>query len=185
MLHSCGSRLEPLAQLRPAAPPGGAADRDGNGFLLANQNDKPLTTGNAGIEQITLQHGVVLRHDRHHDGGVFRALALVDGRRIGRHQGVELAKAVGDRTPIETGGEFAVVRLNTVHVADVAVIDLFVVIVLDLHDLVAGRECPAEPLDLAFARRIQRRLKLDVEGAGADTASVAGLLTFSENLTET
>jgi hypothetical protein len=42
----------------------------------------------------------------------------------------------------------------------------------DLHDLVAGREGPSEPLDFAFARRVQRRLKFNVEGAGADAASV-------------
>jgi hypothetical protein len=58
------------------------------------------------------------------------AMATAGG--IGRHQGIEFAKAVGDRTPIETGGELAVVRLNILHVADVAVIDLLVVIVLYL-----------------------------------------------------
>jgi hypothetical protein len=76
-----------------------AAHRDGDGFLLAHQNHKALTAGDAGIEQIALQHGVVLGHDRDHDGGVLRALALMDGCCVGRHQGVELAKAVGDRTP--------------------------------------------------------------------------------------
>src|ERR1700674_461691 len=105
-------------------------------------------------------------------GRVFRALALVDGRRIGRYEGVEFSKAIGDRTPIEIGGELALVWFNILHIADLGVIDLLFVIVLDLHDLVAGREGPAEPLDLAFARRIQCRLKLDVERAGTDTASV-------------
>jgi hypothetical protein len=36
----------------------------------------------------------------------------------------------------------------------------------------AGRECPAKPFDLALAGRIQRGLKLNVEGAGANTTSV-------------
>jgi exodeoxyribonuclease V alpha subunit len=31
----------------------------------------------------------------------------MDGAGIGRNQGVEFAKAVGDRTPVETGREFA------------------------------------------------------------------------------
>jgi hypothetical protein len=30
------------------------------------------TAGDAGLEQITLQHGVVLRHDGNHHGWVFR-----------------------------------------------------------------------------------------------------------------
>jgi hypothetical protein len=35
----------------------------------------------------------MLGHDRDHDGGIFQALALVNGRRVGRHQGVEFAEA--------------------------------------------------------------------------------------------
>ena len=40
---------------------------------------------------------------------------------------------------------------TSIDIADVAVIDLLVVVVLDLHHLVAGGEGPAEPLDLALA----------------------------------
>jgi hypothetical protein len=43
---------------------------------------------------------------------MFRSLPEVAG-----HQGVELAKAVGDRTPVETGGEF-VVRLNILRLSE-------------------------------------------------------------------
>ena len=43
-----------------------------DGLLLSNQNHKPLAARDAGIEQITLQHGIVLRHDRDHHGWVFR-----------------------------------------------------------------------------------------------------------------
>ena len=53
-----------------------------------------LAAGDAGVEQVSLQHGVMLRHHRDHHGGVFRALALVDGRRVGRHQCVEFAEAI-------------------------------------------------------------------------------------------
>ena len=44
-------------------------------FFWSNQNDQPPAAGDAGVEQITLQHGVVLRHDGNHHGWVFRALA--------------------------------------------------------------------------------------------------------------
>jgi hypothetical protein len=37
---------------------------------VADQNDKALTAGDAGIKQIALQHRVVLGHDRDHHGGV-------------------------------------------------------------------------------------------------------------------
>ncbi len=77
------------------------------GLLLPNQNDQPLAAGDAGVEKVPLQHCVVLRHDRNHHGWIFRASALVDARGVCRYQGVELAKARGDRAPVEAGGEFA------------------------------------------------------------------------------
>jgi transposase-like protein len=55
-------------------------------LLLADQHDEPLAAGDAGVEQVPLQHGVVLGQDRDDDGGIFRPLALVDRRGIGRHQ---------------------------------------------------------------------------------------------------
>ena len=57
-------------------------------------------------------------------------------------------------------------------IADVAVVDLLVVVVLDLHHLVAGGKGPAEALDLPFARRVEGGLQFDVERAGAGTAPV-------------
>lgn len=79
------AETQPFTQLRPASPTRDVAHRDGDGLLLPNQNDKPLAAGDAGVEQIALQHGVVLRHDRNHHGWVFRALALVDARGVRRH----------------------------------------------------------------------------------------------------
>src|SRR5439155_8371174 len=89
-----------------------------------------------------------------------------------RHEGVELADAIGDRSPVEAGGEFAFLRLDVHHKPDVAVVDLLVIVVLDLHDLVAGRKGPTKPLDLALARRIQCGLEFNVEGARSNAASV-------------
>src|SRR5713101_9623321 len=43
---------------------------------------------------------------------------------------------------------------------------------LDLHDLVAWGEGPSEPLDLALAGGIQRRLEFDIQRAGSDATAV-------------
>src|SRR5262249_1661522 len=80
--------------------------------------------------------------------------------------------AIGDGTPIEAGSEFAIFRIDIHDIADIAVVDFFVVVVLDLHDLVAGREGPAESFDLAFAGRIQVPLQFDVACGRASPASV-------------
>src|SRR4051812_6294222 len=75
--------LQPFPQLRPAPPTRYVTDCDGDGLLLSDQHDELFTARNAGIEQVPLQHRVVLRHNGNDDGGVLRALALMDGRRIG------------------------------------------------------------------------------------------------------
>src|SRR5205823_12225410 len=64
------------------------------------------------------------------------------------------------------------VGVNIVDVADITVVDLLVVVVLDLHHLVAGGKGPAEPLDLAIAGGIERCLQLDVQRPRAYAAPV-------------
>ena len=46
----------------------------------------PVSAHGGAWAQVPLQHRVVLDAKRDHHGRVFRALALVDGRRIGQHQ---------------------------------------------------------------------------------------------------
>src|SRR4029453_14515508 len=116
------------------------------------------TTRYAGVEQVPLQHRIVLGHDRDNDGWIFGALALVDRGGIGRNQHVEFTKSVSDGSAVETSDKFSRIRIDVVDVADVAVIDLLVVVVLDLHHLVAGREGPAEPLHFAVTGGIERGL---------------------------
>ena len=51
---------KPLVKLRPASPPRNVANCDRDGLLLADQDHEPLAAGNAGVEEISLQHCVVL-----------------------------------------------------------------------------------------------------------------------------
>src|SRR5262245_39671562 len=94
--------LQPLAEFRPAAPARYVTHRDSDGFLLPDQYDQPLTTRYAGVEQVPLQHRIVLGHDGDNDGWIFGALALVDRGGIGRNQHVELTKSVGEGSAVET-----------------------------------------------------------------------------------
>src|SRR5262249_9661657 len=133
-----------------------------------------FSAGDARIKQITLQHGVMLRQHWNDDRRVFRTLTLVDGYGICRNERVQLAEAIDYGTPIEACSKLAFVKVEIHHIADIAVVDLLVVVVLDLHDLVAGREGPAESLDLTFAGRIQGRLQFDVERPRTNAAAVHG-----------
>jgi hypothetical protein len=74
--------------------------------------------------------------------------------------------------PVEARHEFARVGIDVDDIADVAVVDLLVVVIFDLHDFVAGRKGPCETLDLAFADGVQRRLQFDVERTRANAAAV-------------
>src|SRR5580704_5622295 len=114
----------------------------------------------------------MLSAERDHNGWVFRALALMDGRRIGQHQLIQLAKAIIDVAAVEIDAELAFLDVDMRHDADIAIVDLLVVIVLDLHDLVARAECPAEALDADIARRVQRVLELDIERTSTEAAAV-------------
>src|SRR6266536_3717142 len=77
----------------------------------------------------------MLRQHGNDDRRVFRDLAFVDGYGVSRHQGVKLTEAVGDGTAVEARSELATIKVDIHDIADVAVINLLVVIVLDLHDL--------------------------------------------------
>src|SRR4029453_6668449 len=87
-------------------------------------------------------------------------------------QRVELAEAIGDRTPVEAGGEFLRLRIDVVDIANVAVVDLLVVVIFVLHTLVAERKSPAKALHLTLSRGVQGGLKLNVQRTGADAAAV-------------
>jgi hypothetical protein len=96
--------------LRPAPTPRHIAYSYGDRLPLTSEHYQTLSARHAGVEQIPLRHRVVLRHDRYDDRWVFRSLALVDRRGIGRHERVELTKAVGDRAAVELCGQLARVR---------------------------------------------------------------------------
>jgi hypothetical protein len=78
---------------------------NGHRLGLYNDHDEFLAAGYAGVDQVSLQHGVMLGHDGNDDGWVFGALCLVDRRGIGGNKRVELAKAVGDSAAVEAGIE--------------------------------------------------------------------------------
>jgi len=79
---------KPLVKLRPASPARNVANRDRDGLLLADKNHQPLAASDAGVEEVSLEHCVVLGEDRDDYGGILRALALVDGGGVGGNQRV-------------------------------------------------------------------------------------------------
>jgi hypothetical protein len=64
----------------------------------------------------------MLGEHRDYHGGIFRSLALVNGRRVGRHQHVEFAKAISDRAAVESHSNLTNLGINAMDGADVAVV---------------------------------------------------------------
>jgi hypothetical protein len=75
--------MQPFRQLGPSPSTRDVAYSDGDGLLLPDEYDQPLAARDAGVEKVPLQHGVMLGEHGDDHGWVFRALALVNGRRAG------------------------------------------------------------------------------------------------------
>ena len=67
----------------------------------------------------------------------------------------ELAKSVCDGPTIKTGNQLARIGINIVDGANIAVVDLLFVVVLDLHHLVARSKRPTKSRDLTIAGGIK------------------------------
>src|SRR6516164_1980218 len=155
-LRPAVSARQPFPQLRPSTPRPCPLDGDRQCLPLPNKDHQTLAARHPRVDQVSLQHRVVLSAERDHDGRVFRTLALVNRRRVGQHQLIEFAKAVGEISAIEVDGELAFLHVDARHDAEVAVVDLLVIVVLDLHDLISRTEGPAETLDADLTGRIKR-----------------------------
>ena len=57
--------------------------------------------------------------------------------------------------PRQGDGQLAAIEIDIFDKSNVAVVDLLVIVVLDLHDLITRREGQTESLDLAFRRGVQ------------------------------
>ena len=73
---------------------------------------------------------------------------------------------------VKARNDLACIGVDIVDIADIAVVDLLVVIVFDLHDLVVGGERPTEPLHLTITGGVESGLQLDVQRTCTHTAAV-------------
>src|SRR4029077_7357897 len=105
----------------------------------------------------------MLSEHRDNHRRIFRSLTLVNSRCVGWYQHVEFAKPVGYGSSVKAYNDLTSVRVYSVDVTYIAVVNLLLVVIFDLHHLVARSKGPAEPLDLSVTGGIQRCLQLDVQ----------------------
>ena len=126
----------------------------------------------------------MLGHDRDHHGRVFRALALVDGRRIGRVPVIELAKSIGDVAAVETDDELAVFHVDARHDAEIAVVDVLVIVVLDLHHFLAPHRMSSRTPRIAPGWPARRRLQSVHRGHKLERGRIEALVVVVRRGTE-
>ena len=71
----------------------------------------------------------------------------MDRRRVRQHQLIELAEAIAHVSAVKRDDQLALLLIDPLHDAKITVVDLAIVVVLDLHDLVARAEGPAKALN--------------------------------------
>ena len=170
--------LESVGECGVAAAGSGGADGLGERAAGSDEDDELLGAGDAGVEQVALQHHPGGGGERDDHGGVFAALGAVDGDRVGVGEFVEFGEVVVDVLVfVGEHGEGLLLEGQAGDGSDGAVEDArlaFVVVVAQLDDLVAGAE---HPVAVAFLRRAvalrgERVLQQGVEVAGSRGSAV-------------
>ena len=106
-------------------------------FGLPHKYTYLLGSGDACIYEVALKHHIVLHRYRHYHHRELRALALVDCYGIGQCQLVQLRDVVFNKAAVESHCQRSLIGVNRCDIADVAVEHVLVVVVADLHHLVA------------------------------------------------
>src|SRR2546430_5214049 len=96
----------------------------------------------------------------------------MDRRRVSEDDVVEFTERIGDRPAVESDRHLAEFEIDGLDEADVSVVDLFVIVVLDLHELVADGKGHPEFLDLWVSSRIEGPLQFDIQRTGSESAAV-------------
>lgn len=116
------------------------ADGVCEGFGGADEDADFLGAGYAGVDEVALEHDEVFHRNGHYHNGELGTLALVDGYCIGERQLVEFGYVVFHKATVERDGERPLVSIDGGYIADVAVEHTLVIVVADLHHLVALTE---------------------------------------------
>src|SRR2546423_14077503 len=107
-----GSLGQPLPQLRPPPSRLRTLDCDRQGLSLSNEYDETLPASYTGVQQLSLQHCVMLHHHRDNHRRVLGPLALVNSCGVGEHEFIKLAEDIDDLPAIEVDRQLACLGID-------------------------------------------------------------------------
>ena len=102
-----------------------------------------LGAGYAGVDEVALEHDEVFHRHGHDHNRKFRALALVDCDCVCQHNLVKFCYVVFYKAAVECNGQSPLVGIGGSDIADVAVEYVLVIVIANLHHLVALTESVA------------------------------------------
>ena len=130
-----GRLLKALFEAGVAAVDDEVADGYAKGLGAADEDADALGAGDAGVDEVPLEHHVVGHQDGDDHYRELGALGLVDGGGVGQSDLVQFGVVILDFAAVEVDGKRAVFGIYGADVADVAVEDFLVVVVANLHHL--------------------------------------------------
>jgi hypothetical protein len=130
-------------------------DGDGEGTGLPDDDHQLLPSGDARIEQIAGEHGIVLRRQRDHDDRILGALTFVHGCCIGQGYFIQFPDVIGDNASLKINFDLPFLRIDLGYLPDVPVVDILLIVIDRLEYFIARRIGPAKPGDLGCGLRIQ------------------------------
>ena len=104
----------------------------------------------------------MLHEQRQDHGGILGPLGFMDRNGVGKDDFLQIGIIVDDLAPVKSQRGLLKLIVKPDDPADIAVVNLPIIIVADLHDLVPDTVTPPTPLQ-AILPRIQRLLKNAVQ----------------------
>src|SRR5262245_35096516 len=116
----------------------------------------------------------MLGDEGNHYRWIFRALALMDRGGIGQRELIEFTIGILDLASLKLHVHHALLWVNLPNAADVAIKDLFVIVIDMLEHFIARGIGPAKALELRSGLGIELLLEGAIEGACADEPAIHG-----------
>ena len=95
----------------------------------------------------------MVHQDRHDDNGILRALGLMNGRRIGMHQLVQLCHIILDQAAVKIHLQRPLFHIYGRNYPDISIEHFLVIVVFNLHNLIVQPERKAASAKTVLGNR--------------------------------
>ena len=123
-------------------------------------------TGNSCIDQIALQHYIVIHQNRHDHDRIFGALCFMYRCRIGMHQFIQLRCFIFYDVLVKIYFQRPFLQIYTLYGSNISVKNFFFIIISDLHDFIPGAKqisTPAQTVTLWIQGFLKCKIQIEYD----------------------